>query len=91
MYIGGPTAALLLLGSLIWEGMGPASDGWAMMAAEPAAFLAAFTMSFLVNLSCFFAIQYTSSLTFKASGASQWGGKGVPEEEGVRSRFPCGE
>lgn len=37
----------------------------ALLLGAPSAFLAAFTMSFLVNLSCFFAIQYTSSLTFK--------------------------
>lgn len=67
VYVGGPTAFFLLVGSLIWEDMGPASDAWPMLAAAPWRFFAAFAMSFLVNLSCFFAIQYTSSLTFKAS------------------------
>ena len=70
MYVGGPTAFFLLVGSLIWEDMGPASDAWPMLAAAPWRFFAAFAMSFLVNLSCFFAIQYTSSLTFKASARS---------------------
>ena len=65
VYVGGPTAVLLLGGSMIWEGMGPASEGWSMMAREPMAFLSAFAMSFLVNLSCFLAIHNTSSLTFK--------------------------
>ncbi|GAX82237.1 hypothetical protein CEUSTIGMA_g9665.t1 [Chlamydomonas eustigma] len=68
VYIGGPTAVFLLLGAVVWEGMGPTSDGWAVIAQTPSAFLAAFTMSFLVNLSCYFAIQYTSSLTFKVAG-----------------------
>ena len=81
MYIGGPTAVLLLIGSVIWEDMGPASEGWVMVAGAPTAFLAAFAMSFLVNLSCFLAIHNTSSLTFKVclSGAAVGG---------VQSLFP---
>lgn len=67
VYVGGPTAVLLLLGAVIWEDMGPGSKGWALLAVAPGPFLLAFTMSFLVNLSCFFAIQNTSSLTFKVS------------------------
>lgn len=68
VYVGGPTAILLLIGSFIWEDMGPTSDAWTMLATMPWSFFAAFAMSFLVNLSCFFAIQYTSSLTFKVAG-----------------------
>mmetsp|Transcript_23309 Transcript_23309/g.59602 ORF Transcript_23309/g.59602 Transcript_23309/m.59602 type:complete len:393 (-) Transcript_23309:96-1274(-) len=84
VYIGGPAAAVLLLMSAVQEGaqiwgQAPGAPGpggpWllgygtgALLVQHPAPFLAAFTMSFLVNLSCFFAIQYTSSLTFKVAG-----------------------
>jgi len=105
VYIGGPTAAALLLGALLVEvpqinaaaaaavagaGTSPSSAaaaaaaaagseaaagtaavaaaGWALMWQAPWAFFSAFFMSFLVNLSCFFAIQTTSSLTFKVAG-----------------------
>ena len=42
----------------------PVGSG-ALLVAHPLPFIAAFSMSFLVNLTCFYAIQYTSSLTFK--------------------------
>lgn len=39
-----------------------------LFAYDPWPYFNAFFMSFLVNLSCFFAIQTTSSLTFKVGG-----------------------
>ena len=63
--MGGPTAVILLLCSLLYESMGPGSEGWALMAAAPWAFVTAFSTSFLLNFSSFIAIQTTSSLTFK--------------------------
>ncbi|KXZ47736.1 hypothetical protein GPECTOR_33g618 [Gonium pectorale] len=74
-YVGLPTAALLLLGAAIWElpGMMAATaagggSGLALVAADPWVFLAAPAVSALVNMSCFFAINATSSLTFKVAG-----------------------
>eukprot|EP00798_Chlamydomonas_sp_ICE-L_P028170 gene28170-31270_t len=68
VYVGGPTAVLLFTGSALWEGQGLADGGLALALSNPTPFIAAFVMSFLVNLSCFFAIQTTSSLTFKVAG-----------------------
>lgn len=65
IYVGGPTAVLLLTGALIWEDMLPGSRGWGMIAAQPRAFASAFSTSLLLNLASIVAIQSTSSLTFK--------------------------
>jgi drug/metabolite transporter (DMT)-like permease len=68
VYIGGPAALALLAGSAIWEGQGIMAIGLQMMADHPLSFISAFFISFLVNLTCFWAIQCTSSLTFKVAG-----------------------
>ncbi|MEW5316001.1 MAG: hypothetical protein WDW38_007395 [Sanguina aurantia] len=65
LYIGAPTTLLLLLGAGVWERDGLLSAGLPLLQAHPLPFLAAFTMSALVNMACFFAIQSTSSLSFK--------------------------
>ncbi|GLC38079.1 hypothetical protein PLESTF_000313100 [Pleodorina starrii] len=75
VYIGGPTAALLLTIAAVWEWPAAAAaaaagrgGGFALIAAAPATFLVAPLVSALVNMSCFFAINATSSLTFKVAG-----------------------
>lgn len=65
VFAGGPTALVLLGASAFLEGPTLVASSGHMLLANPTPFFIAFTMSFLVNLSCFFAIQYTSSLTFK--------------------------
>ncbi|KAG2498227.1 hypothetical protein HYH03_003977 [Edaphochlamys debaryana] len=73
VYIGGPTALVLLACGLALEG--PAvmeatarGKGLALVAADPWAFLAAPAVSAAVNMSCFLAIHASSSLTFKVAG-----------------------
>ncbi|KAL6751170.1 hypothetical protein V8C86DRAFT_2784101 [Haematococcus lacustris] len=68
VYIGGPTAALLMAASWVTEAPAIRLQTGRLLWSHPLAFLMAFTMSFLVNLTCFFAIKYTSSLTFKVAG-----------------------
>lgn len=65
LYIGGPTTLMLLLGAGVWERDGLLTVGLPLLQAHPLPFLAAFIMSALVNMTCFFAIQNTSSLSFK--------------------------
>jgi drug/metabolite transporter (DMT)-like permease len=69
IFIGGPSSFLLLLGSFLFEDMGPGSNAWFVLFQFPLPFVAAVSMSFLVNLSCFLAIQASSSLTFKIAGS----------------------
>lgn len=58
MYVAGPAALLLLALGAVAEGPAiMAGGGLAMAAADPLAFGAAFAMSALVNMTCFFAIQ----------------------------------
>jgi hypothetical protein len=68
VYIGGPAALALMGGAAVWEGPGIAAGGFQLVLDHPVAFFNAFFISFLVNLTCFFAIQNTSSLTFKVAG-----------------------
>jgi len=69
IFIGGPSSLLLLLGSFLLEDMGLGSSSWWILYQSPLPFVLAVVMSFLVNLSCFMAIQATSSLTFKIAGS----------------------
>ncbi len=71
VYVGGPSAAVLLVASVFWEDMGPGAAGWGVILSHPRPFGLAILTSFLVNLSCFFAIQLTSSLTFKVAGCTK--------------------
>jgi hypothetical protein len=75
---GGPTAVVLMVASAILEGPALAAGTAQLLASHPVPFLAAFTMSFLVNLSCFFAIKYTRWVQKKreggASDLSRWMG-----------------
>lgn len=75
MYVGGPTALVLLAAGAAYEGpamlaaaAGGGGGGLALVAADPWFFLAAFAASALVNITCFVAIQTSSSLTFKVAG-----------------------
>ncbi|GIL62444.1 hypothetical protein Vafri_16672 [Volvox africanus] len=73
VYIGGPTAALLLAIAAVWEWPGAVASaaygkGFALLARAPWTTIAAPMVSALVNMSCFFAINATSSLTFKVAG-----------------------
>ncbi|GIM08877.1 hypothetical protein Vretimale_12833 [Volvox reticuliferus] len=73
VYIGGPTAALLLAIAAVWEwpeavASAAYGKGFAMVARAPWTFITAPMVSALVNMSCFFAINATSSLTFKVAG-----------------------
>ncbi|GFR52179.1 hypothetical protein Agub_g14716 [Astrephomene gubernaculifera] len=78
VYVGGPTALLLLAAAAIWEwpamlaatyaSTAERPMGLALVAADPWVFLAAPAVSSLVNASCFFAVYATSSLTFKVAG-----------------------
>jgi len=68
VYVGAPTAAVLLMLSLVFEGEIFWGSAGALLVQHPVPFLYAFALSFLVNLSAYFAIQSTSSLTFKVAG-----------------------
>ncbi|EFJ47385.1 hypothetical protein VOLCADRAFT_92023 [Volvox carteri f. nagariensis] len=73
VYIGGPTAALLLVIAAVveWPQAAAAAAygrGFALAARDPMTFITAPLVSALVNMSCFFAINATSSLTFKVAG-----------------------
>ncbi len=73
LYVGGPTALVLLVAGVLYEGpdmlaAAGGGGGLALVAADPWVFLAAFAASALVNMTCFVAIQTSSSLTFKVAG-----------------------
>jgi hypothetical protein len=68
VFIGGPAALALMAGAAVWEGPGIMAGGLQLVLDHPLSFFNAFFISFLVNLTCFFAIQNTSSLTFKVAG-----------------------
>lgn len=67
--MGLPSAAVLIFGSLLTERQrGMLSVLQLLMKDRPEAFLKAFSMSCLVNLTSYMAIATTSSLTFKVAG-----------------------
>ena len=69
VFMGPPTAAVLLAASTVWEWDGlTRGGGFRLMAAKPALYGTAMCMGFAVNLSTAFAISATSSLTFKIWG-----------------------
>lgn len=69
MYVGTPSALVLIVGSLLTERQhGMLQVGRVLLATQPEAFLKAFGMSSIVNLTSYVAIATTSSLTFKVAG-----------------------
>lgn len=69
MFLGPPTAAVLLTASLIWEWEGlTKGGGFGLMAGNPALYALGLLMGFAVNLSTASAIRATSGLTFKVFG-----------------------
>ena len=71
IWLGPPTAAVLLAASLVWEWEGltkPHGGGFQIMASKPLLFAAAMFMGWAVNMSTAFAISATSSLSFKVFG-----------------------
>eukprot|EP01024_Parvocaulis_polyphysoides_P037458 TRINITY_DN33389_c1_g1_i1.p1 TRINITY_DN33389_c1_g1~~TRINITY_DN33389_c1_g1_i1.p1 ORF type:complete len:334 (-),score=49.76 TRINITY_DN33389_c1_g1_i1:572-1573(-) len=68
IYISGPTSIVLLIISMIFEYQGLAETGFALVLKEPSAYFLAFGFSCLTSVTCYYAIQLTSSLTFKVSG-----------------------
>jgi len=68
VYLGPPTAALLLAASYLWEREGLTRVGFALVAAKPLSYAFALVLGFAVNMSTALAIQATSSLTFKVVG-----------------------
>eukprot|EP00775_Hariotina_reticulata_P006948 gene6948-7165_t len=69
VYVGLPSALVLIMGSLLTERQrGMLTAAQVLIEARPEAFLKAFSMSCLVNLTSYMAIATTSSLTFKVAG-----------------------
>lgn len=69
VYVGIPTAATLIGGSLLFERQHGLLDAFqTLVASNPWVFVRAGSMSGLVNLTSYLAIGTTSSLTFKVSG-----------------------
>lgn len=68
VFLGPPTAVVLLAASAVWEWEGLVKHGFQLMARRPLLYAAANLMGFAVNLSTAFAIKATSSLTFKVFG-----------------------
>lgn len=69
MYVGIPTGATLISGSLLFERQkGVIEAVKALVPQQPWTFVQAGCMSGLVNLTSYLAIATTSSLTFKVSG-----------------------
>jgi hypothetical protein len=67
VYISGPAGILLLMGSAVTEVPAGLSDAYSLY---PLKQILTYMVSFLVNLTCFFAIKTTSSLIFKVSAFS---------------------
>ena len=63
-----PSAALMVLGALVWERDGLRSHGLAVAAREAPLFALASVLGFTVNLATFLGIKYASSLTVKCVG-----------------------
>lgn len=68
VYVSAPCAALLLGSSFLFEWQGVVALGPKLLADSPLSFLMPFVISFFVNLSSYYAIATTSSLTFKVAG-----------------------
>ena len=69
VFLGPPTAAVLLTASFIWEWEGlTKGGGFQLMADNPLLYAVGLLMGFAVNLSTASAISATSSLTFKVFG-----------------------
>lgn len=69
MYVGAPSALVLIAGSLLMDAPhGMLTTAQAMWASQKTAMLKAWCMSGLVNLTSYMAIATTSSLTFKVAG-----------------------
>ena len=69
VFLGPPTAAVLLAASFIWEWDGlTKGGGFQLMANQPWLYAVGLLMGFAVNLSTASAIRATSSLTFKVFG-----------------------
>eukprot|EP00803_Ostreobium_quekettii_P003464 evm.model.scf_183.8 EVM.evm.TU.scf_183.8 scf_183:78227-79108(+) len=71
VFQGGPTAAVLLLGAYLSEWDGLWIKGFGLMARRPLLCLSTCGISFLVQLTGFFAIKYTSSLSFKVASIAR--------------------
>lgn len=68
VYVSGPSGLLLLTCSALFEGDAVAARLPVVLTQHPSVLLAPCIASGLVNLTCFAAIQTTSSLTFKVAG-----------------------
>eukprot|EP01023_Acetabularia_acetabulum_P009341 TRINITY_DN14168_c0_g1_i1.p1 TRINITY_DN14168_c0_g1~~TRINITY_DN14168_c0_g1_i1.p1 ORF type:complete len:331 (+),score=43.39 TRINITY_DN14168_c0_g1_i1:124-1116(+) len=68
IYISGPASICLFIISLIFEYEGMIEIGIPLVLKEPSAYFLAFGFSCLTSITCYYAIQFTSSLTFKVSG-----------------------
>eukprot|EP00884_Botryococcus_braunii_P022451 jgi/Botrbrau1/8890/Bobra.0148s0010.1 len=68
VFLGPPIGGVLMASSLVWEWRGILDSGFSIMLAEPLIFAVSAVMGFFVNLSTAWAIQTTSSLTFKVFG-----------------------
>lgn len=70
LYIGGPTGVLLILCSFLFEAPGIYDPvrGLPLVLNQPIPFLGASLVSFLTNLTSYYTIKTTSSLTFKVAG-----------------------
>ena len=68
VYLGSPTAVLLLLASLVCEHEGLMQGGFELMHQGYGTFIAAMLIGAVVNLATALAIHNTSSLTFKVFG-----------------------
>ncbi len=68
LYVGGPSALLLMGAGLVLEGRSMLSAAAALAAVRPGALVRAWAMSAAVNLTSYLAISTTSSLTFKVAG-----------------------
>jgi hypothetical protein len=68
VYVGIPSAAALVGGSLLLDGAPMLQLAGKLWATQPIAFLQAWAVSSMVNLVSYLAISTTSSLTFKVAG-----------------------
>ena len=69
VYLSPAITVVLCAGAAIWEREGLLDHGWQRVAARPHLYAAAAFMGFAVNVTTYWAIKATSSLTFKVLGS----------------------